>query len=142
MQFWKRCAKKLSTCSRKNGFGFLERTSCSGSPGNTQQWGFLVAGAPWTATAGSGTCVRRRKKGMPREGKQTKVRMEVIFDDFLRVWWCNFGTPGARNDIQILNQSQLFSDIRIGQWPKTTTELTLMDLIYHCIIEYTPYSDN
>jgi Plant transposon protein len=45
--------------------------------------------------------------------KRMTVRMEVITDDYLRIYWCNFGAPGARNDIQICHHSDLFNRIRV-----------------------------
>jgi Plant transposon protein len=37
--------------------------------------------------------------------------MEVICDDYLRIWWLNFGAPGAKNDIDIFDQSTLFNTV-------------------------------
>jgi hypothetical protein len=59
------------------------------------------------------------------KGKKTNIRVEVVCDDFLHFWWCNFGSPGAGNDKQIINQSQRFNSIRTGQWPKTTTDIDI-----------------
>jgi Plant transposon protein len=36
--------------------------------------------------------------------KVPTVRMEVITDDFLRVWWLNFGVPGARMTRKLLTR--------------------------------------
>jgi Plant transposon protein len=47
----------------------------------------------------------------------TNVRMEVICDGFLRIYWVKFGAPGARNDLQIMNSSAFFNRIRTGSWP-------------------------
>jgi hypothetical protein len=35
------------------------------------------------------------------KGKDRKptVRMEVIMDDFLKIYWLNFGIPGSKNGI-------------------------------------------
>ena len=49
--------------------------------------------------------------------KVTTVRRDVICDDYLRIWWANFGSPGAKNDIQIFEHSKIFNDIRTGMWP-------------------------
>jgi hypothetical protein len=84
----------------------------------------------WDAcpTAWAGKCRGKKNK--------TNVRMEVICDDFLRVWWCNFGLTGARNGIQIFNKSQRFNNIRTGQWPKTTTEIDVdeFSLSWHYLL--------
>lgn len=63
------------------------------------------------------------------------LRMEVICDDFLRIWHLNFGAPGAKNDIQIMNASQHFNRIRLGQWPSLLPSMTIeglyVDWIYY-----------
>jgi Plant transposon protein len=61
------------------------------------------------------------------KGKDRKptVRMEVITDDFLRIYWLNFGIPGSKNDIQIVNQSPFFNRIRSGRWPPACTTLNI-----------------
>jgi Plant transposon protein len=61
------------------------------------------------------------------KGKDSKpaVRMEIICDDFLRIWWLNFGSPGAKNDINIYEQSDFFSKLRIGAWPLCCLRLIL-----------------
>lgn len=41
----------------------------------------------------------------------------MICDDFLRVWRANFGASGAKNDIQIMERSELFNKIRNGDRP-------------------------
>jgi Plant transposon protein len=51
--------------------------------------------------------------------------MEVICDDYLQIYWLNFGAPGARNDLQIMNQSKFFNDIRTGQWPPVCPEIDI-----------------
>jgi hypothetical protein len=53
-------------------------------------------------------------------GKDRKacIRMEVICDDFLRIWHCMFGAPGSNNDIQIFEQSTHFNLMRSGRWPE------------------------
>jgi hypothetical protein len=57
------------------------------------------------------------------KGPKPGLRMEVICDDFLRIWWLNFGAPGAKNDVNILNQSLFFNKIRTGVWPPTLPEV-------------------
>jgi Plant transposon protein len=52
-------------------------------------------------------------------------RLEVVCDDFLRIWHCNFGAPGARNDINIYNQSRYFNDIRSGSWPAVAPSISI-----------------
>jgi Plant transposon protein len=62
-------------------------------------------------------------------GKDKKPcnRLEVVCDDFLRIWHCNFGAPGARNDINIYNQSLFFNDIRSGKWPSVEPSIKIGD---------------
>lgn len=45
------------------------------------------------------------------------LRMEVVSDDKLVIWHVMFGSPGSKNDISIMSQSNLFNDIRGGKWP-------------------------
>jgi hypothetical protein len=61
------------------------------------------------------------------KGKDRKptVRMEVTTDDFLRIHWLNFGIPGSKNDIQIVNQSPFFNRIRSGRWPPACPSLNI-----------------
>jgi hypothetical protein len=53
------------------------------------------------------------------KGKDKKpvCRMEVVADDYLRIYHCMFGVPGSKNDLNILNQSTLFNEVRVGKWP-------------------------
>jgi Plant transposon protein len=51
----------------------------------------------------------------------------VVCDGLLRIWHCNFGAPGARNDINIYNQSQFFNDIRSGSWPAVEPHIDIGD---------------
>lgn len=43
------------------------------------------------------------------------VRMDVVCDDFLRIWFINFGAPGAKNNCQIYAKSELFNKIRTAE---------------------------
>ena len=43
--------------------------------------------------------------------------MEAVCDDIQRIWHVIFGAPGANNDVNILHQSGLFNQIRVGKWP-------------------------
>jgi Plant transposon protein len=63
------------------------------------------------------------------KGKDSKpaVRMEIICDDFLRIWWLNYGSPGAKNDINIYEQSDFFNKLRIGAWPTVLPEINIGD---------------
>lgn len=49
-----------------------------------------------------------------KEKKPTKV-LEAVADKNLRIWHCNFGSPGSLNDINILDQSSIFDDILSGR---------------------------
>jgi Plant transposon protein len=53
------------------------------------------------------------------KGKDRKptCRLEVICDDYLYIWHVCFGSPGSKNDISIMNNSDLFNAIRVGKWP-------------------------
>lgn len=50
------------------------------------------------------------------KGKDCKpmLRVEVISDDKLMIWHVMFGSPGSKNDISIMSQSELCNDIRGG----------------------------
>jgi Plant transposon protein len=62
-------------------------------------------------------------------GKEKKPcnRLEIVCDDFLRIWHCSFGAPGARNDINIYQQSEFFNDIRCGTWPTVEPHIDIGD---------------
>lgn len=55
-------------------------------------------------------------------------RMEVVCDDFLYIWHVMFGTPGSKNDINIMDQSPLFNAVRNGRWPPIRPETSLNGL--------------
>jgi hypothetical protein len=61
------------------------------------------------------------------KGKDSKpvLRMEGICDDFLWIWWVNFGAPGAKNDVQIFHHSPLFNSIRTGVWPPALPQIDI-----------------
>lgn len=52
-------------------------------------------------------------KGMD---KKPTCRIEVVFDDSLRIWHVEFGMPGAKNDPSLMGQSSFFNDIRNDVW--------------------------
>jgi hypothetical protein len=64
------------------------------------------------------------------KGKKKKkcVRMEVICDDYLSISHLNFGSPGARNYLNILNSSDLFNKIRTGRYPPSRPETMIRSL--------------
>jgi hypothetical protein len=64
-------------------------------------------------------------------GKDRKPcnRLEVVCDDFLRIWHVNFGAPGSRNDINIYNQSKFFTDVRVGKWPEVEPEIIIDNFV-------------
>ncbi|PXF49586.1 hypothetical protein BWQ96_00656 [Gracilariopsis chorda] len=43
--------------------------------------------------------------------------MGVVCDDLLRIWHVMFGTPGAKDDLSIMEQSNLYNAVRGGKWP-------------------------
>jgi Plant transposon protein len=61
------------------------------------------------------------------KGKDKKpvCRMEVVIDDFLRIYHCMFGAPGAKNDLNILNQSTIFNEVCLGNWPPVRPETSI-----------------
>ncbi|CDF36381.1 unnamed protein product [Chondrus crispus] len=69
------------------------------------------------------------------KGKDKKpvCRMEVICDDRLYIWHVMFGSPGSKNDINIMHQSPLFNSIRTGAWPpiRPETEVAGMKLDWY-----------
>jgi Plant transposon protein len=69
-------------------------------------------------------------------------RMEIVCDDYQYIWHVMFGTPGSKNEINILHYSTLFKKIRTGAWPPCRPETVisgmpltwyyyLVDGIYH-----------
>ncbi|KAE9338378.1 hypothetical protein PF008_g12096 [Phytophthora fragariae] len=54
------------------------------------------------------------------KGKEKKptVVLEAVADYNLRIWHCNFGSPGSLNDINILDQSPLFNEMLQGKAPR------------------------
>jgi Plant transposon protein len=75
---------------------------------------------------GNGTHVplggRRNTRG---KTKKPVCRMKVVTDDFLRIYHGMFGAPGAENDLNILNQSTLFNEVRLGNWPPLRPETSI-----------------
>ena len=57
--------------------------------------------------------------------KKPTMRMEVLCDDSLRIWSLNFGVPGARNNVTIMDHSPLFRAIRNGKWPSVRPRLCI-----------------
>jgi hypothetical protein len=55
--------------------------------------------------------------------------MEVICDDFVCIWWCNFGSPGASYDVQIMRHSRLFGRIRTGEWPSALPNIDISSVL-------------
>lgn len=53
--------------------------------------------------------LQRQHKG---KEKKSCFRMQVVCDNFLRIWNVMLGTPGAKNDVNIMHQSTLFNAIR------------------------------
>ncbi|XP_057803028.1 uncharacterized protein LOC131018321 [Salvia miltiorrhiza] len=54
-----------------------------------------------------------------RSGKTTIILKAVASQD-LWIWHAFFGTPGSRNDINVLHQSPVFKDILEGRAPKVS----------------------
>jgi hypothetical protein len=52
--------------------------------------------------------------------------MEVVCDDYLYIWHLMFGIPGSKNDINIMNASPLFSNIRAGKWPPCRPQIDVL----------------
>ena len=69
-------------------------------------------------------CIFCRLAGSKKaEERKTLNRMEVVCDDYLRIWHVNFGALGAKKDIQIMNASSLFNSLRTGKWPSKRPEI-------------------
>lgn len=62
---------------------------------------------------------------LSKKAKKPNVRMEVVCDDFLRIWFLNFGAPRCKNDCQIFNQSSLFNRLRTAEWPPEHPDLPI-----------------
>jgi Plant transposon protein len=59
-----------------------------------------------------------------KDGKPA-LRLEVLCDDYLRIWSCSFGFPASMNDISIMHHSPLFNKIVCGEWPLSRPETTI-----------------
>ena len=59
------------------------------------------------------------------KGKKSEIRMEVIYDESLWIWHVFFGCPGSFNDINILDCSPLFSDVRAGNFPPSAPAISI-----------------
>jgi hypothetical protein len=59
-----------------------------------------------------------------KEGKQV-LRMEVLADDYLRIWSISSGYPGSLNDLSIMARSPLMQRIRNGEWPLAIPEVNI-----------------
>ncbi|MEM6831778.1 MAG: hypothetical protein AAF551_14805 [Bacteroidota bacterium] len=60
--------------------------------------------------------VAEQRQNIGKSGKP-ELRLESVVDDRLWVWHMKFGFPGSMNDINILDCSDLFTDVRAGKWP-------------------------
>jgi Plant transposon protein len=60
------------------------------------------------------------------KGKKAACRMEVICNDYLYIRHLMFGTPGSKNDINIMNTSPLYNDIRAGKWPPCRPQMEVV----------------
>jgi Plant transposon protein len=58
------------------------------------------------------------------KGKDKKpcCRMELLCDAFLYIYHVMFGTPGSKNDINVMNSSTLFDRVRAEKWPPARSE--------------------
>lgn len=57
--------------------------------------------------------------------KKPTMRLEIFCDDNLRVWSLNFGVPGSRNDVTIMDHSPFFRAVRNGQWPSVRPKVCI-----------------
>jgi hypothetical protein len=64
-------------------------------------------------------------------GGKLCCRMEVVCDDFLYIWHCNFGFPGSKNDVQIMHSSPLFNAIRTGNFLLTRPDTDVAGFRLH-----------
>lgn len=60
--------------------------------------------------------VADQRRNIGNSGKP-ELRLESIVDDRLWIWHLKFRFPGALNDLNILDCSPLFKDVRLGKWP-------------------------
>ena len=65
------------------------------------------------------------KSGVPA------VVLEAIADHSCRFWHFNFGSPGALNDINVLDRSPLFSMLFRGKLQGLNIPLMAMNTLYH-----------
>jgi hypothetical protein len=61
------------------------------------------------------------------KGKDEKptCRLKVTSDDYLYIWHVFFESLGSKNDISIMNYSDLFNEIRVGMWPPCRPEFII-----------------
>lgn len=53
--------------------------------------------------------------------------METLSNDNTYIWRMYFGSPGAKNDINILRAPPLFRKIRAGKWPRLVPDNICID---------------
>lgn len=58
-------------------------------------------------------------------GRKPCLRLEAVCDDYLYCWHLGFGTPGAKNDLNIPYASKLFRSIRQGLWPPSRPQSSI-----------------
>jgi hypothetical protein len=59
-----------------------------------------------------------------KEGKAV-LRMEVLADEYLRIWSISFGYPGSLNNLSIMARSPLMQRMRNGEWPLAIPEVNI-----------------
>jgi hypothetical protein len=77
------------------------------------------SGVEWTIRPTAPHGVHTGKDGKP------VLRMEVLSDDYLRIWRILFGYPGSMNDLSILAHSPLMQKIRNGESPLAIPEVDI-----------------
>lgn len=61
-----------------------------------------------------------------------EYRLETWCDESIWIWNLKFCFPGAMNDINILNASLLFSNVRAGKWPAYQTSKFIGSRTINC----------
>lgn len=116
---WIRDPKEAERATLSKKFARLGFPGCAGSwDCSSWFWGFFPVGL--------------RGQHSYKKKKRPNVRMEVVCDDFLRIWFLNFGAPDSKSDCQIFDQSSLFNRIRTAEWPPEHPDLPIGD---NCILK-------
>lgn len=110
---------------RTNGYACRKRVNWCGFLESMTFWAALAAWSVHCAFWHWDMCPDSYAGLCRGKDKKPNMRMEVVSNDSLRNWFCNFGAPGARTNSPIFQQSSLFYRIRAREWPKLATSIDI-----------------